>query len=179
MRRTISAMLMWTLTLTAATAQQIGQNAPAQGNATPIIAVSTQLVVETVVVKDKKGDFIEGLTAKDFTVSEDGVPQAIRFCEHQKLPETTSSAPVAKSEPESVKIYYQLDNTKIAPESPGDLRYKDRRLLALYFDMTAMMPAEQLRALEKVRRYPDDFGGSRFHHEIYGWRRRRTAGFQR
>ena len=55
--------------------------------------VSTQLVVETVGVKDKKGNPIEGLTAKDFTVTEDGVPQEISFCEHQELPETPSPRP--------------------------------------------------------------------------------------
>ena len=47
--------------------------------------VNTQLVVETVSVKDKNGKPIEGLTAKDFVVTEDGVPQTISFCEFQKM----------------------------------------------------------------------------------------------
>ena len=38
-------------------------------------------------------------------------------------------------------------STLIAPESPGNTHYKDRRLLALYFDLTAMPQADQLRAL--------------------------------
>ena len=37
------------------------------------------------VVKDKKGKPIEGLTARDFVVTEDGVPQEIAFVEYQKL----------------------------------------------------------------------------------------------
>ena len=48
---------------------------------------NTQLVVETVTVKDKNGKPVEGLTAKDFTITEDGVPQTISFCEFQKLEE--------------------------------------------------------------------------------------------
>src|SRR5579872_6400905 len=46
---------------------------------------NTQLVVETVIVKDKNGKIVEGLTAKDFTITEDGKPQVISFCEFQKL----------------------------------------------------------------------------------------------
>ena len=36
------------------------------------LTVSSNLVVETVVVTDKKGNFVTGLTAKDFNVTEDG-----------------------------------------------------------------------------------------------------------
>src|SRR5271155_5768350 len=143
MRTAIAAMLIWAL---AAGAQQIGQNAPSKGSQTPSINVSTQLVVETVVVKDKKGNSLEGLTAKDFIVTEDGVPQAIAFFEHEKLPETPTVASGAQSEPENITIYHKLAMTRISPEAPGNIRYKDRRLMALYFDMNAMPPGDQLRS---------------------------------
>ncbi|PYU77478.1 MAG: VWA domain-containing protein, partial [Acidobacteria bacterium] len=106
-----------------------------------------------VVVKDKKGNPIEGLTAKDFIVAENGVPQAIRFCEHQELAGAQSAAPVAPSKPEDIKIYRDLARTRISPETPGNIRYKDRRLLALYFDMTAMPPPDQLRALAAAQKF--------------------------
>ena len=51
---------------------------------------TSQLVVETVSVKDRGGNPVEGLTAKDFVVTEDGVLQTIRFFEFQKLPEVVS-----------------------------------------------------------------------------------------
>ena len=150
MRPAIAVALLWTLT---AAAQQTGQNAPPDVKGTAKIAVSTQLVVETVVVKDKKGNPIQGLTANDFVVTENGVPQTIRFCEHQELPATPSAAPAAQSEPAKIKIYDKLSRTRISPETPGNIRYKDRRLLALYFDMTAMPPAEQLRALAAAQKF--------------------------
>src|SRR5438105_219864 len=86
-RCTISALFIWTL----AAAQQVGQNVPPGSAGTATFTTSSQLVVETVVVTDKKGVAVEGLTAKDFTVTEDGVPQAIRFFEYQMLPQTPAA----------------------------------------------------------------------------------------
>ena len=144
MRSLLTILLLATL---GAEAQQIGQNAAPGQNDTPTLSVRSQIVIETVVVKDKKGNTIDGLTAKDFTLTEDGVPQTIRFCEPQSLPSTLSDVPLKPTGPEDIKIYNRLARTQITPESPGDVRYKDHRLLALYFDMTAMRPADQLRAL--------------------------------
>jgi VWFA-related protein len=137
----------------AAAAQQIGQNGSPGNNQNFKITVSTRLVVETVVVKDKQGNPVEDLNTEDFTVTEDGVPQTIRFCEHQRLPETADIAPTARSEPEDIKLYRELPRTQISPEAPEKRRYQDRRLMALYFDMTAMQPAEQIRALEAAKKF--------------------------
>ena len=77
------------LAIPALFAQQIGSNSSQTDNGTYKLSVTSQLVVETVVAKDKQGHFINGLSAKDFTITEDGVPQKIRFCEHQTLPTNT------------------------------------------------------------------------------------------
>jgi VWFA-related protein len=150
MRRVLAIILTCAL---AAAAQQVGQNATPGSNGAAKIAVSTQLVIEQVSVKDKKGNPIRGLTAKDFTLSEDGAAQKISFCDPVELPETATDAPIVSTEPEDVKIYNKLPRTQIATEQPGSLRYKDHRLLALYFDMTAMPPADQIRALEAATKF--------------------------
>jgi hypothetical protein len=151
----IAAALLFMALLPAlpAAAQQIGQNAPAGGKETTTITVSTQLVVEAVVVKDKKGNPIRGLSAKDFTISENGAPQTISFCEHQELPEAASAPQAAQSQPKNIRIYDRLSRTRISPETPGKFRYQDRRLLALYFDMTTMPPRDQLRALDAAKKF--------------------------
>jgi VWFA-related protein len=110
-------------------------------------------VVEAVVVKDKDGKTIPGLTAKDFTVTEDGVPQAVRICERENLAEQSKPLPVIKPGTEDIKIYKHLARTQIAPETEDNERYKNRRLMALYFDMSAMRPADQIRALSAAKQF--------------------------
>ena len=149
----ISALIAMSLSAHAPTAQSqtTGQNAPLNSDPTFTISVGSQLVVETITVKDKQGKPISGLTAKDFTVTEDGAPQTIRFCEHQTLPQTPAAPMAAGSE--DLKLYRRLARTQITPESPGTIHYKDRRLLALYFDMSAMPPNDQLRALAAAQKF--------------------------
>jgi VWFA-related protein len=132
-------------------AQQTGQNAPPGEAGAATFRANTELVVETVSVTDKKGRPVEGLTAKDFQVTEDGVPQEIRFFEYQKLPEAPESAPARQ--PEHLHIYDKLGRDQIHAEKPGTTRYRDRRLLALYFDMTSMPAADQVRALGAAQRF--------------------------
>ena len=110
---------------------------------------TSQLVVETVSVKDKDGNPITGLTAKDFAITEDGVPQTIKFFEFQEL----SDAPPAQPTNPRIELLPRLTKTQLAPETPGDFRYRDRRLLALYFDMTAMPQPDQLRALKAAKTF--------------------------
>src|SRR5580698_105079 len=147
--------LSWVLLILVASsafAQQIGQNRSSTSG-TYTLTAKAQLVVETVVAKDKQGKFIPGLSAKDFTVTEDGTPQSIKFCEHQNLAAEQTPLPAVTPGTEQIKIYKQLTRTQIAPEAPESTRYKNRRLLALYFDMTAMRPADQLRALSAAERF--------------------------
>jgi len=149
----IPAPLVVALAAALAGAQQVGQNKPADGSQGFTLSVKVQLVVEAVVVKDKEGKTIPGLTAKDFTVTEDGVPQMVRICERQNLAEQSAPLPVIKPETEDIKIYKHLARTQIAPETEGSERYKNRRLLAIYFDMSAMQPADQLRALSAAKQF--------------------------
>jgi VWFA-related protein len=137
----------------AALAQQIGQDAPPGPKSPATFATSTQLVVEDVRVTDKKGNPVAGLSAKDFNITENGAPQEIRFFEYQELPGIPAQPAALPLGPERVHIYDRLSRTQIALESPGKTRYKERRLLVLYFDMTSMPSADQLRALDAGKKF--------------------------
>jgi len=145
-------MMRFTALFTIATmmfAQQVGENK--QSGDTHTFSVTTQLKIETVLVKDKNGNAVEGLTAKDFTVTEDGVAQEIKFFEYQKLEEIINAEPLPPLG--APKYFEKLPHTQISGEVPGKTQYKDHRLLALYFDMTAMPPPDQLRALDAATKF--------------------------
>jgi len=135
------------------------QQAPPAGTAaapdsTPKFSSSTQLVIETVIVKDKSGNPVEGLTAKDFTITEDGKPQSIAFCEFQKLASPQETVPTFATRPgaEVVKVD-KVTRGQIAPEAPGNIQHRDRRMLAMYFDMSAMPVPDQLRASSAAEKF--------------------------
>jgi len=121
--------------------------------------MNVNTVMEAVSVKDKSGKPIEGLTAKDFVVTEDNVPQTITFCDFQKMEDNVlptidapKAAPIA-AEKEKPKTVESVTRTEIAPETPGDLKYRNRRLLVLYFDLTGMPPTDQFRAFDAANKF--------------------------
>ncbi|HEV2680732.1 MAG TPA: VWA domain-containing protein, partial [Rhodanobacter sp.] len=135
----------------AASAQLTGQNKAA--DETPTLQITSQLILKTGTVKDKHGNPINGLTAKDFTITEDGVPQKITSCEQMTLPEQGEPLPPTPPGGEDIKIYNRLSRGQIAAETQGELRYRDHRLLALYFDMSSMGPTDQLRAISAAEKF--------------------------
>jgi VWFA-related protein len=119
---------------------------------TATFSTNVQLVLEEVTVKDKAGKPVEGLHKEDFTVTEDGKPQAITFFEFENVDEVAASAPpIAPLAPPSELP--ALTQTQIAPEPPGTVHYRDRRLMTLYFDMKSMPVLDQLRALDAAQKF--------------------------
>src|ERR1700684_950038 len=129
------------------------------------ISTTTQLVVETVFVKDKKGNPVPGLKKEDFAVLEDGKPHDIKIFDYEELSETATldanvdiESKLEKKKEETPKApeVKSLTANQISHEKPGDLKYKDRRLLVLFFDMTAMPIPDQLRAQKEAQKFLKD-----------------------
>ena len=58
----------------------------------PTFRATTHLVLQTVTVKDKTGQPVEGLTARDFIVTEDGQVQEVAFAEYERLDDARRNA---------------------------------------------------------------------------------------
>ena len=131
-------------------AQQPASPPAVPANGTARFEANAQLVIEAVSVRDKTGAPVKGLTAKDFSVTEDGVAQTISFCEFQSMDEIPEpelmSRPAPAPEPAPAAKVAPVVQADIAPEAPGDLHYRNRRLMVLYFDMGAMPIPDQVRA---------------------------------
>jgi len=113
------------------------------------IKIDTQLVVQTVLVKDKDGKTIEGLTEKDFVVTEDNVPQTISVFQFQRLDDTPVTTPVTAPDPATAPARTEPAVATALPTSAPVLaspRFQDRRLMVLFFDMMNTPPPDQLRA---------------------------------
>ena len=153
MRRYLTLILFVLAIAATAAAQTLGQNAQLGSDSVTTLRVRTQLVTEAVTVKDKAGNPIPGLTTKDFTLTEDGVPQRIRFSEHQTLSRASAPLPALAPDQAEIKVYKTLSREQIAPEQLDDLHYRDRRLMALYFDMSSLSQADQFRAIGAAEQF--------------------------
>ena len=156
-RSVITLFCMFSLPLLGITncckAQTIGANKSSAQEPVYTLSVRSQLVIETVVVTGKDGKPVEGLTADDFTLTEDGVVQKIRHVEYQVMSQALAPLPALRQSDEQIQIFQKLNRGTIAAEAPDALRYKNHRLLALYFDLSAMAPADQLRALAAAEKF--------------------------
>ena len=148
MQRIIVTFLIASLAI----AQQSNQTGVQQSGVK--FQANTQLVVVNVAVKDKDGGPIEGLKASDFTVTEDGKPQAIKVFEYQRMDDAALPAPALEARPTpATPAVKPAVSTPIAPARQGEVKYKDRRLLVLFFDQAGMAVAEQLRAQKAALKF--------------------------
>ncbi len=128
------------LALAAAIAQQTA----------PVFRATTNLVIVNVFVRDRAGRDIAGLSKDDFTILEDGKPQTIAIFEYQRL-DPSPTTPSLAARPQAEPSAGAAGPIRIA--SPGTIRYRDRRLLVLFFDHSSMSPADQARAHQAALKF--------------------------
>src|SRR5260370_19728478 len=127
---------------------QLAAQQPPAGQTERAIRVATELVLVNVTARDRGGNLVRDLKREDFTVMEDNKTQQIVSFDL----ENTDAIP-----PQTVEQAKVLTAAKPAAANPAapaaDL--KDRRLLVLFFDLSAMQPDDIHRAVTAAQDYVD------------------------
>ncbi len=124
--------------------------------ADPVFKSTTQLVVVDVFARDKSGKDLTNLTKADFTVLEEGKPQQIQIFELQKL-ESRLLPPVPKQlQTRPADKAREARPQTIVTRPAGEIQYRDKRLMVLFFDLSSMQPPEQIRAEKAALKFIDE-----------------------
>jgi len=117
----------------------------------------TKLVIVDLTVRDKSGRPITNLKKDDIEVFEDGVKQDVSVFEMQKLDgELLTPISFTSNNPKQLEergAPAAAPKPAVVAPASGTIRYQDRRLMCLFFDMTTMQPPEQLRAQEAAIKF--------------------------
>jgi len=118
-----------------------------------VFHAESDLVLVNVTVRDKSGKFVPGLKPEDFTIFEDYKPQKIVSFDVENV-DAVPALDVAQAKP--------LPEAASGETSPAasaaaqfDSQFKDRRLIVLFFDLSAMEPDEIDRAVTSAEHYVD------------------------
>ena len=115
------------------------------------------LVVVNVVVRDKDGKLVRGLTRDDFVVAEDGKPQSVTSFDFEEIENATlpsmETQTVLGTIAQAATPAQPAAGAPAAAEVRPTISMKDRRLIVLFYDLGAMQPEEVTRAVQSGRDY--------------------------
>jgi VWFA-related protein len=118
-----------------------------------VVHVQSDLVLVNVTVRDKSGKFVQGLKPKDFTILEDNKPQKVISFDVENV-DAVPGLDVAQAKPLPGPAAGQP-----VPPAPSAAdaaaQFKDRRLIVLFFDLSAMEPDEIDHAVTSAEHYVD------------------------
>jgi len=113
------------------------------------VKVTTEIVLVNVIARDKKGNLIRDLKQSDFTVYEDGQKQQISSFDFENVDELQ----VAGAAGTTVTGAAGGETGSLLRPTQENLEARDRRLMLLFFDFSAMEPEEIERAVEAGKKY--------------------------
>ncbi len=144
MRRTICLAAVLVLAASAA----LAQNQPSTAKSQFTLKVNSDLVLTNVVVRDRKtGEIVRGLTAKDFTILENGKPQHISTFDFESVDQAQPLNEATINGQSGQSIF------NASPEVATREELRNHRLIVIFFDLTSMQPEDIERAQEAARNY--------------------------
>src|SRR6267378_6732433 len=129
-----------------AMAQQSGQT----GRNEARIQVTSELVLVNVVAQDKKGNLVRDLKKGDFTLLEDGKKQEISTFDFENADEPATAGAAEATVSGAAGPGTLLRSGKQAAPS---LDARDRRLILLFFDFSAMEPEQIERSVDAAKKF--------------------------
>jgi len=125
---------------------------PSQQQSDYVFRAESDLVLVNVTVKDKNGKFVPGMKPEDFTILEDNKPQKIVSFDVENV-DAVPVQDVAQAKPLPEAASGMASPAPSAADASA--QFKDRRLIVLFFDLSAMEPDEIERAVTSAEKYVD------------------------
>ena len=150
MLRTILAVVGLSALVAQSPLIALAQQQPAPPPAAPAIHATTELVLVNVVARDRKGNLVRDLKQQDFTVLEDGQKQQISSFDFENIDELALAQ-------QAMATANGTAGPEAATAAPQPLQRaldaRDRRLILLFFDFSAMDPEQIDRAVDAAKKY--------------------------
>ena len=115
--------------------------------------VASDLVLVNITVKDKSGNILTNLKPEDFTILEDNKPQKVVSFDIERI-DAVANQNVAQAQPLATAPSASPSTPAATSTNTSD-QFKDRRLIVLFFDLSAMQPDEIDRAITSAQHYVD------------------------
>jgi VWFA-related protein len=129
----------------------------------PVFRSTRELISIDVVVRDRNGNVVRGLTQADFELREDGRPQQLEtftFQEISEQPVAAAAGATALLDGVAAKMAAPAKSgAPAASEAPSPITAEalaGRRLIVLLFDTSSMQPEDVQRAVDSARRFVKD-----------------------
>jgi len=124
----------------------------------PVFRSTRELISIDVVVRDKNGNVVRGLTAADFELKEDGQAQQVENFTFQEISDrpAVAGAPAALLAGVEAKINEPARATSASDTTPVPMpsdALAGRRLMVLLFDVSSMQPEDVQRAVDSARKF--------------------------
>ncbi|MGB7844172.1 MAG: VWA domain-containing protein [Candidatus Acidiferrum sp.] len=142
-RMTTALLLAWQA-MGSLVAQQ--PQAPTRSGAR--LRVSTEIVLVNVIARDKHGNLIRDLKKEDFTVFEDGKKQELASFDFEKVDELAMAGSAGTTVTGTTG-----QGGLLSSKQEKNLEARDRRLMLMFFDFSAMEPDDIDRAVEAGKKY--------------------------
>jgi VWFA-related protein len=117
------------------------------------IRVTTELVLANVVARDKKGNLIRDLKKEDFTLYEDGKKQQISTFDFENVDQLETAGAAEQTVIGEAAAETAGPAGVLKKSAAPVMNARDRRVIVLFFDFSAMEPDQIDRCVDSAKKY--------------------------